>query len=92
MIKRLDVSILQTIFPYPDIDDPKTTDRIDFIGGIRGLSELENKMQRRYEVCICNVSRPDRRPYVNRDANLIMPPNNLFGTIFLSGIFIHHLS
>ena len=44
-VKRLDVSILQDnlLSPILDIDDPKTNDRIDFIGGIRGLSELERR-------------------------------------------------
>ena len=44
-VKRLDVSILQDnlLSPILDIDDPKTNDRIDFIGGIRGLGELERR-------------------------------------------------
>lgn len=44
-VKRLDVSILQDnlLSPILDIDDPKTNRRIDFIGGIRGLNELEKR-------------------------------------------------
>ncbi len=42
-MNELDVAILQNHFlqPVMDIDDPRTSDRIDFIGGIRGTAELE---------------------------------------------------
>ena len=42
-VKGLDVSILQdkVLAPVLGIGDPKTDDRIDFVGGIRGLKELE---------------------------------------------------
>lgn len=42
-VKRLDVSILQInlLDPVLGIRDPKTDKRIDFIGGIRGIKELE---------------------------------------------------
>lgn len=42
----LDVSILQKniLTPLLDIDDPRTNKNIDFIGGIRGLSELEKRV------------------------------------------------
>ncbi len=41
--EKLDVSILQNFLlqPFLDIDDPRTNDNIDFIGGIRGTEELE---------------------------------------------------
>lgn len=43
VIERLDVSILQDniLAPILGIDDPRTSKRIDFIGGIRGTAELE---------------------------------------------------
>jgi uncharacterized protein (DUF1015 family) len=43
-IDQLDVSILQDrlLKPILGIDDPRTSKRIDFIGGIRGTAELEN--------------------------------------------------
>lgn len=42
-IKSLDVSILMDnlLSPILGIDDPRTDDRIDFVGGIRGMDELE---------------------------------------------------
>jgi uncharacterized protein (DUF1015 family) len=43
VIERLDVSILQdnVLAPILGIDDPRTSKRIDFVGGIRGTGELE---------------------------------------------------
>jgi uncharacterized protein (DUF1015 family) len=45
-VKRLDVSILadNLIAPILGISDPRTDDRIDFVGGIRGLQELERRV------------------------------------------------
>ncbi len=45
-VARLDVSLLQDnlIGPLLGIDNPRTDDRIDFVGGIRGLGELEKRV------------------------------------------------
>ncbi len=45
-LKRLDVSILQDnlLKPILGIDDPRTSERIDFVGGMRGLKELERRV------------------------------------------------
>ena len=44
-VARLDVSVLQDLVLEPmfGIADPRTDDGISFVGGIRGLEELENK-------------------------------------------------
>lgn len=44
-VEGLDVSLLQNhlLNPVLGIEDPKTDKRIDFVGGIRGLAELERK-------------------------------------------------
>jgi uncharacterized protein (DUF1015 family) len=44
-VESLDVSILQNnlIAPVLGIEDPRTDKRIDFVGGIRGLGELEKR-------------------------------------------------
>ncbi len=94
-VKRLDVSILQDnlLSPILDIDDPKTNRRIDFIGGIRGLNELEKRCKEdmhlafaMYPTSICDLMSI-------ADADLIMPPKSTwFEPKLLSGIFIHHLS
>ena len=46
VIARLDVSVLQdnVLAPILGIDDPRTSDRIDFVGGIRGIGELEKRV------------------------------------------------
>jgi uncharacterized protein (DUF1015 family) len=45
-VARLDVSLLQDnlITPILGIDDPRRDDRIDFVGGIRGLAGLEKRV------------------------------------------------
>ena len=46
-VKSLDVAILQDnlLEPILNIKDPRTEPRIDFIGGIRGVKELERRVQ-----------------------------------------------
>jgi uncharacterized protein (DUF1015 family) len=46
-VRRLDVSLLQDnlLAPVLGIGDPRRDKRIDFVGGIRGLSELERRVQ-----------------------------------------------
>jgi uncharacterized protein (DUF1015 family) len=46
-VEGLEASILQNylLTPILDIDDPRTNKRIDFIGGIRGMNELERRCQ-----------------------------------------------
>lgn len=48
-VEGLDVSILQeyVLQPILGIEDPRTDPRIDFIGGIRGLEELEKRVDQR---------------------------------------------
>jgi uncharacterized protein (DUF1015 family) len=45
LVEGLDASILQNYLfaPILGIDDPRTDKRIDFVGGIRGLEELERR-------------------------------------------------
>mgnify|MGYP000236767703 FL=1 len=47
-VEGLDVSILQekVLAPILGIGDPRTDGRIEFVGGIRGLRELERKVNR----------------------------------------------
>ena len=46
-VKGLEASILQKylLTPILDIDDPRTNKRIDFVGGIRGMKELERRCE-----------------------------------------------
>ena len=94
-VKRLDVSILQDnlLSPILDIDDPKTNDRIDFICGIRGLSELERRCKEDMKLAFAMYPTSIGDLMSIADANLIMPPKSTwFEPKLLSGIFIHHLS
>jgi uncharacterized protein (DUF1015 family) len=45
-VQRLDVSLLQdhVLGPMLGIGDPRTDPRIDFVGGIRGMAELEKRV------------------------------------------------
>lgn len=94
-VKRLDVSILQDnlLSPILDIDDPKTNDRIDFIGGIRGLGELERRCKEDMNLAFAMYPTSIGDLMSIADANIIMPPKSTwFEPKLLSGIFIHHLS
>lgn len=94
VIKSLDVSILQDhlLNPVLGIQDPRTDKRIDFIGGIRGLSELERRagsdMKVAFAVYAVNVS----DLFEVSDQNKVMPPKSTwFEPKLGSGLFIHEL-
>ena len=46
-VARLDVSLLQDriLAPLLGVGDPRTDPRIDFVGGVRGLAELEQRVR-----------------------------------------------
>ena len=52
IVKSLDVSILHDyiIRPILGIDDPRNDKRIDFVGGIRGIGELERRVNEDMQV------------------------------------------
>ena len=93
-VASLDVSVLQSnvIAPLFGIDDPRTSKRIDFVGGIRGLKELERRCE---EDMVCAFSMyPTSLDELMRiaDAGEIMPPKSTwFEPKLLSGLFIHTL-
>ncbi len=94
-VERLDVSILQNnlLSPILGIDDPKTDERIDFIGGIRGLDELERRCADDMKLAFAMYPTSIDELMSIADANLIMPPKSTwFEPKLLSGIFIHHLN
>ena len=94
-VKRLDVSILQDnlIAPILDITDPKNDDRIDFIGGIRGLAELERRCKIDMTLAFSMYPTTIDDLMSIADADMIMPPKSTwFEPKLLSGLFIHHLS
>ncbi len=94
-VQRLDVSILQNnlLDPILNIKDPKNDDRIDFIGGIRGLDELERRADSDMEIAFAMFPTTVDDLMAIADAGKIMPPKSTwFEPKLLSGLFIHHLS
>ena len=94
-VKQLDVSILQDnlIAPILGILDPRTDKRIDFIGGIRGLGELERRVNA--DMCVAFSMYPTTMDdlFDIADSGAIMPPKSTwFEPKLLSGLFIHRLS
>lgn len=94
-VGRLDVSILQNnlLDPVLGIKDPKNDDRIDFIGGIRGLDELERRADSDMKIAFAMYPTTVEDLMSIADAEKIMPPKSTwFEPKLLSGLFIHHLS
>ena len=94
-VGRLDVSVLQNnlLAPVLGITDPKNDDRIDFIGGIRGLAELERRVNTDMKLAFAMYPTTVEDLMSIADAGLIMPPKSTwFEPKLLSGLFIHHLS
>ena len=93
-VERLDVSILQNnlLHPILGIADPRTDKNIDFIGGIRGLKELEARVQNGMKAAFSMYPTTIEDLMDIADANKIMPPKSTwFEPKLRSGIFIHSL-
>lgn len=93
-IDGLDVSILQNnvLGPILGIDDPKTDKRIDFVGGIRGLNELERRVSEDCKVAFAMYPTSINELFDVADAGLLMPPKSTwFEPKLRSGIFIHSI-
>lgn len=94
-IGSLDVSLLQdrVLGPLFGIVDPRTDKRIDFVGGIRGTSELERRVDSG-EMAIAFSLFPttvDQLMAVS-DAGAVMPPKSTwFEPKLRSGLFVHLL-
>ncbi len=96
IVKRLDVSILQEnlLKPILGIKDPRTDDRIDFVGGIRGLKELERRVEEQGDESVAfSMYPPAMQELLDvADAGEVMPPKSTwFEPKLRSGIFIHKL-
>jgi len=92
-VSALDVSILQDqlLSPLLGIDDPRTSQRIDFIGGIRGTGELERRVNDgRAAVAFSMAPTTVQQLMDIADAHQIMPPKSTwFEPKLRSGLFIH---
>lgn len=91
-IESLDCAILQRnlLAPILGIDDPRTSPRIDFVGGIRGLGELEARCGNGVAFALCPVTMDDL--FRVADSGAIMPPKSTwFEPKLRSGLFVHEI-
>ena len=95
-VARLDVSILQDnlLNPVLGIRNPRTDQRIHFVGGIRGTVELERLVDSgEYEVAFALYPTSIKELMDLADAGKIMPPKSTwFEPKLRSGLFVHVLS
>jgi uncharacterized protein (DUF1015 family) len=93
-VDRLDTSILQNnlLNPILGIDDPRTDGRIDFVGGIRGIKELERRVEEGMAVAFSMYPTSTQDLMAIADAKEVMPPKSTwFEPKLRSGLFIHKL-
>ncbi len=91
-VEGLDVSILQKniLEPLFDIQDPRTDPDIDFVGGIRGLKELERRVHTDMQAAFSTYPTSIEELFRVADAGRLMPPKSTwFEPKLLSGLFIH---
>jgi len=93
-LESLDVSILQNnlLSPILGIKDPRTDERIDFVGGIRGLDELEKRVEEGMAVAFSLYPTSVEDLMKIADQGKVMPPKSTwFEPKLRSGLFIHEL-
>lgn len=92
-VESLDVSVLQNyvLAPFFGIDDPKTDPNIQFVGGIRGLSELEKIVDETGNaVAFAMYPTSMEELFAVADEGRLMPPKSTwFEPKLRSGLFIH---
>ena len=91
-IRGLDVSLLQDyiLAPVLGVEDPRTDQRIEFIGGIRGSAELERRCGDDMRVAFSMYPTSMKELLAVADAGLLMPPKSTwFEPKLRSGLFIH---
>jgi uncharacterized protein (DUF1015 family) len=92
-IENLDVSILQNniLSPILGIDDPRTNDRISFVGGSRGTDELERMVDEgEGKVAFSMFPTTMDDLFAVADMNEIMPPKSTwFEPKLKDGLLIH---
>lgn len=92
--KMLDVSVLQDrlLAPVLGIQDPKTDKRIDFVGGIRGLKELERRVHTDAAAAFSIFPTSIEELFAVADGGKLMPPKSTwFEPKLRSGLFIHEI-
>ena len=93
-VEDLDVAILQRdlLEPILGIQDPKVDDRIDFVGGIRGLEELVRRVHKDAAVAFAMYPTDIHELFAVSDAGKLMPPKSTwFEPKLRSGLLIHRI-
>ena len=93
-VERLDVSILQKnlLEPVLGIGNPRTDQRIGFVGGIRGLKELERRVETDMAIAFSMYPTTMDDLLSIADAGMVMPPKSTwFEPKLRSGLFVHRL-
>ena len=93
-VDGLDVAILQDylLTPILGIGDPRIDKRIDFIGGIRGLKELEKRADSDMKIAFSMYPTSIHELFEVADADMLMPPKSTwFEPKLRSGLFIHRI-
>ena len=77
-VEGLEASILQNylLIPILDIDDHRTNKRIDFVGGIRGMNELESRCQTDCAVAFALPPVSIEQLLSVADSGQVMPPKS----------------
>ncbi|MCB9895966.1 MAG: DUF1015 domain-containing protein [Planctomycetes bacterium] len=91
-VARLDVEMLQqqVLGPLLGIEDPRTSDRIEFAGGIRGTDYLKQQVDKNGGVAFSMYPVTVQQLMEIADAGRIMPPKSTwFEPKLRSGLFIH---
>jgi uncharacterized protein (DUF1015 family) len=95
-VRSLDVAILQDnlLAPVLGIGDPRSDERVDFVGGIRGLTELERKVDSgEWAVAFALHPTSIDQLFDVADAGLVMPPKSTwFEPKLRSGLIVRPLS
>jgi uncharacterized protein (DUF1015 family) len=94
-VRNLDVTILQDdlLRPVLGIQDPRTDHRIDFVGGIRGMAELEKLVDSgSFQVAFSLYPTTVDQMMCVADTGSVMPPKSTwFEPKLRSGLFVHRL-
>ncbi len=93
-VAALDVTVIQNslLCPVLGIGDAKTDKRIDFVGGIRGMEELERRVYTDARVAFSMYPTSIGELFAVSDAGMLMPPKSTwFEPKLRSGLFIHKI-
>jgi len=93
-VARLDVSLLQNhlISPVLGINDPRRDKRVDFVGGIRGLTELEKRVNSGEMAVAFSLFATSMEDLMSvADANEVMPPKSTWFEPKLADGMVSHM-